>query len=394
MKNLTVSTFGLLLSFSLLVGCKRDAEPENGPVAEAKTQLFQKQGERLAYTNSDSVSQIKVSDLAPTDVLVAINGRAITVSDWRDRLDFESAVFSYQYRNRPESQREAERAKFLTMRGPAILGQLAAQYWVGDYLADIGASFDSKQLEDERNRLVKAFKFKGTYSDLVKTFKSNSDYADAQLLYPRYVRLARECFDPTCAEVSESEIEVGLAKMEEYYQFATASNTVTYAMCSNLVKRLQKETIDFAVVARQIGVQDLDEAAQWDRFEPAEIEDSQLRAWVFSAPVGSVGGPFLLDDGLSVVKILDREAGTMEPSLASGGVAAVELARMTFDYVEPEPEPRTREHVREALLEWKGTRAQKKMFESFQEEHPLVFPHGSNLDFDMATILKGDNDEK
>lgn len=391
----------MILSFVLAAfcGCKRadsaDAAGEDHPSDQkGGTVVVESSGERGDYKDSSSTNEVRVSSLKADDVLVAVNGRPVTVADWRRRLDFEKALFTLRHKDKSAARLEADLKSFLSMRGQQILNQLVAQYLVADYLAENKVSFAESDREAERERQVKAMHLKISYEKLASDLGPDIGYADAQFLYPFYVKLAREHFDPACKAVSDQEIDAGLERMESYYQMATASNAVTYAACSNLIARLQGERTDFAVQARLAGVQDLEEAGYWDSFEPSEIEDPELKQWAFKAPVGSVGGPFLLEDGLSIVKILEREEGTEEASLASGGVAAVELARMTFDYIEPEPEPRTREHVREALLQWKAGQVQKRMFEDFQERSPLVFPNGRDLDFDMDVILKGDNDAK
>ena len=64
------------------------------------------------------------------------------------------------------------------------------------------------------------------------------------------------------------------------------------------------------------------------------------------------------------------------------------LARITFYLVVPEPEPRTREFVKETLMTWKIDQVQKKLFDKLHAEMRLEYPHGSNFVF--AVTEKGE----
>ena len=147
---------------------------------------------------------------------------------------------------------------------------------------------------------------------------------------------------------------------------------------------------DFSEIGLKRGEYEPKEASYWDRMEYSEIakENKTMAEWSFKAPIGSIGGPFELDDGLSIVKILERSEGTLHDSDASERVADVTLARITYYLVVPEPEPRTREFVRDSLTIWKKEQAQKGLFDELHSEMKLEYPHGTNFVF--TCNAKGD----
>ena len=137
--------------------------------------------------------------------------------------------------------------------------------------------------------------------------------------------------------------------------------------------------LDFVEAAKKYSVFGPDEAERWTMDEYSEIANEKLRDWAFSAPVGSIGGPFDVPDGLAIVKIVDRSDGPLEPSLASELVANVTLSRIGFYMIVPDPEPRTREHVREALTKWKMKNAQMSFFKELHDGMKIEYPQGTNF---------------
>ena len=135
---------------------------------------------------------------------------------------------------------------------------------------------------------------------------------------------------------------------------------------------------DDIAAAKKYSVFGPDEAVRWQICEYGEITCEELRDWAFSAPVGSIGGPFDVPDGLVIAKIVERTEGTLEESAVSEQVANVTLARIGFYMVVAEPEPRTREHVYEALMKWKAQNVQKLFFKSLHEGMKIEYPQGTN----------------
>ena len=187
-------------------------------------------------------------------------------------------------------------------------------------------------------------------------------------------------FDPAVTNVSEAEIDAGLARLDAYTARAVASNRVTWATCSNALARV-RSGVDFAAVNREFGGMDEEEAKEWGFFSRKELENDALRTWAFGAKVGEVGGPFDLDDGLSLVKVLKHEKGTAEDTMASAGVESVTLARITFPMIVEQPEPRTRDHCRRVLQAQNVRWAKKRLFEKLFGEVKIDYPNGNSLDF-------------
>ncbi|MGN0851950.1 MAG: peptidylprolyl isomerase [Kiritimatiellia bacterium] len=317
----------------------------------------------------------------PDVAMAVVDGARVTVGDYRARCRIEL----WMYKRRRPNLADAALRQFVASRSDVVLPELMNQRLIDRYLAAAGVAFDEAQMDKAVAAVWARIGEKRPPADVAAEIGVPEAFLRRQFAAPAMVEAAVRAFDPDSAKISEAEIDAGLARQAAYAERARATNALNYAACSNALARVRAGE-DFAAVGSACGQQDTDEAAAWGDFEPDELDSEALRAWAFTAPVGSVGGPFELEDGLSIVKILAREAGTLADSLASKGVASVSLARITFRLADEEPEPRTRAHVRKALLNWKAKQAQKALFADLHGKMKVDYPNGRNFRVDPASV--------
>ena len=333
---------------------------------------------------------------AKDEVLVTVNGTPITCGEFQARLELEKNIFKYRRRKSTKSREalEKELLGFAQSRVAQVMPTLINQILTKAAMKTEGLAFDGQVVSNVLSKACAAFGVKkGGDAALAKALAVDTAFLRDQLLDPERVRLLREHFEPSSLTVSEKEIDEGLGRQTHYYERAIASNAVTYVTCSNVLNRVLKGEMDFKAAAQRYAA-DPDAAEEGEEFDLEDFETDvaalkphleKLKAWAFSAPVGSVSGPWEMEDGLSIVKILAREGGTLNRSVVSlEDEAEVTLARITFEMLEPEPEPRTREFVRESLLKWKADQAQKAMFKKLHDEMKLVYPHGKKIVYKFA----------
>lgn len=325
---------------------------------------------------------VNVFTAPDSTVLVKVNGEDVTAKDFRDRYGVEEAIYRLKNRNKPVDQLEQGTAVFMGKRKFQILALLVNQRLISGYLAKESQKIADDEAESALNASLRKLAHRGTLGEYAAKLKVDASYLREQLLVPVEEKKAYECFGGGPIVVTEAEIDEGIARQNSYYDRAVASNAVTYVTCSNLYKRIVNERLDFKETGKKYGQYNPEEAEYWERMEASEIENADMKKWAFTAPVGSIGGPFDLGDGLSIVKILERTDGTLEDSAVSLGVADVSLARITFYMLDPEPEPRTREFVRKALYNREMKRRLKKLFEKLHSEMNLEYPYGNNFMFD------------
>lgn len=333
----------------------------------------------------DTQGPIAVLTAPERTVLVRVNDVDITAGDFRRRLDFECGTYGFGVRHAKNPPKDPERriGAFASHRYERILPQLIHVALLNGYLAD---SCGGPKVEGAEAFVAKKLKRLGgkpgeklSQEEFAREIGVPLAYLKDQLLIELRDRKAREHFDPACTNVSEQEIDEGLARLDAYTARAIATNRVTWAICSNALARA-KSGEDFKAVGKAFGIDD-EEVAEWGDFMREELEDEKLKAWAFAAKVGEIGGPFDLEDGLSIVKVIARTDGAESASLAAQEVASVKLARINFLMVEENPEPRTREHCRKALLDWKAQDAQTRLFTNLFNKARIAYPNGTEMNF-------------
>lgn len=333
---------------------------------------------------------------AKDEVLVTVGGMPITCGEWQARLDLEKNIFRYRRRKSRKTREAFERELlgFAQTRVAQIMPTLINQILIKAAMKAEGITLDEGVVSNVLVQSCSSFGVrKGGSEALARALSVDAAYLKDQLLDPVRVKVMREHFDPSSRTVSEKEIDEGLERQTRYYERAIASNAVTYVTCSNVLNKVLGGKMDFKVAAHRYSA-DPDSADEGEEFDLEDFETdvkalkphmAKLKKWAFTAPIGSVSGPWEMEDGLSIVKILSREGGTLNRSVVSlEDEAEVTLARITFEMVEPEPEPRTREFVRESLLKWKADQAQKAMFKKLHDEMKLVYPHGKKIVYKFA----------
>jgi len=317
--------------------------------------------------------------------LVKVGDRVITAGDFRRRFAYETGVFSFTMKNAKQAPKDPEKrlAIFESQRLPRIVPQLVHCALLDQYLDTSCGGRDVKDADKEVENAVLHFLPKKQRAlgldGLVKAIGTTPEYFKEQILVSAREEKARLVFDPASKTVSEKEVDEGLARMDAYTARAVASNQVIWVSASNVLARV-KSGADFAELGNNVGDAG-HESEEWGSFEQSELESVPLRTWAFSAKVGEVGGPFEVEDGLSIVKLLDRQGGTAESSLASAQTAEVTLARINLPMIDENPEPKTREHCHKALLGWKARDAKKRLFEKLLKETKIEYPNGDKLDF-------------
>ena len=339
-----------------------------------------------------STDGIAVFSAPAETVLARVGERAITVGDFRKRLNFETSVYRLTMMNSKHKPKDAEKrlAGFERSRLRLVLPQLVHVALLDGYLE---SACGGAAVKDEEAILARSVKKLGAkigkkgaaLAEVAAEIGVEPDYLKKQFLIPPQETKARLCFDPASTNVTEKEIDEGLARLDAYTARAIATNRVMRAACSNAFAAV-KSGGDFVAVAKRFGAETPAEETEWgwfsrDDFDMLAKDCPGFAEWAFKAKAGEIGGPFELDDGLSIVKVVGHQEGTERVSMAAEKTEEVQLARINFPIAVENPEPRTREHCREALLDWKARDAQKRLFEKLFKDATIEYPNGMKMNF-------------
>lgn len=331
---------------------------------------------------------------APAKTVIARVGETeITVGDYRKRLSYEMGVYRLTMMNSKHKPKDAEKrlAGFEQSRLRTILHRLVHIALLDRYLE---SACGGPAVKDEEKIVARAVKKLGakigrkgaSLDEVAGAIGIEPGYLKKQFLIPPQEVKARLVFDPASTNVTEKEIDEGLQRMDAYTARAVASNKTTRATCERALAEVRKPGADFAAIAKTCGAENPGEAVEWGWFNREDFEMiakgcPAFRRWAFTAKVGDIGGPFDIDDGLSIVKVVGHQAGSEKESMATKQVEEVQLVRINFAMAEENPEPRTREYCRDALLNWKAEDAQNRLFTKLFNEATIDYPNGAKLNF-------------
>lgn len=385
-KNIAVLLAGCLF---LLGGCGRD-EAANGIKKDVENNV------------AAGVNPCLGKD---SDVLVVVNGQPVTSGDFKRRLDLERAIVRYRIRQVVKNPDRKDAAAgvdkyvddYSKDRMPRIIPELVNNVLVAQAMVKYGVvvSNEAEKAAIKRSSLSFGVK-KGGESEVAKKLGyKDASFLREQFLLPGRYNALREKMQPESMVVTEKEIDEGLERQNKYYERAIASNTVTYATCSNVLAQIKSGKVDFADAGQkyaQVNPESVVEGEEFDNDDFATENDAykkplaDLKKWAYKAEIGDVSGPWEMEDGLSIVKLLARTGRGASAEEESDEPDEVKLARITFVMLEPEPEPRTREFVKESLLKWKAGKAQEAMFKKLHAEMKLEYPLGTNFSFSVSSV--------
>lgn len=324
-----------------------------------------------ATLESQSVDLMTVDDKF---VIARIGNQEITKADVKRQLDFESEIWKIKNRKLSVDSYNHGLKRFRAVRQNKMIPQVVNYALIDQYVADKNIVFDEGEMNSEITDFFRNLSYRKGIDAFASEIGFDREYCVKRICNSKRVESILAASGDV--SVTEEEIDAGLKRLDDYYERATASNSVTWVSCSNALARISSGE-EFSAVAKSLPEGNA-EATRWYSFFPWEIENAALRKWAFSAPIGSIK-EFDIEDGLSIVKILSRADGAMVQSMAAENEAEVELARINFTMLETEPEPRTREHVRDELSRWKRRNSQKAFFDVLMNDLELTFPHGTNI---------------
>lgn len=175
-------------------------------------------------------------------------------------------------------------------------------------------------------------------------------------------------------EVTEEDMEAGRLQIAEYNAMCDATNQLVMARGQQLMKEIS-EGQDFDLLALAVSESGELDSTLWGEFTRAELENQELREAAFTKPVGSVAGPFDTDEGLAIIKIVDRAVGGQD---SPNELEYVELNRILLRMGLKKEIP-SDEQLRQDLLKKKREKHLVPFIDALKEKFTVKFPHGSQL---------------
>ena len=325
-----------------------------------------------------------ITELADDDVVVAVDGVGLTRRELLDISRFQAAIYSIAINTSMADERVVAFQMGCEQEG-------VSEFVLQQILAQEAKRRDFKVTAEMEKEQI------GVFADLLKISRSDATYESlARAAGVSATTIRRYLEGNQLAQLVQSSLQVDAESVD----IAEASNLVARidlindeCAASNELQRVAlKEALSsveggrsFKEAAEEFSEIKPNEGEFWGTFSKKELalyehKGVDFTEWAFSAPVGSVTKePVQLDDGVAIVKILDRVEGVEVPSIvATVGVGSVDLARITRRAFDP-PKRLTPEEARASIAAERTKNAQVEYNQKLFMASHVEYPNGTNL---------------
>ena len=324
-----------------------------------------------------------IMEMSGRDVIVRVNGVDITKRDF-DKLQAAYGMMYGLANGHGVDLTNPRIQRFMKGRAPAAPQELMRRELMRQEAVKVKVAANPQEVAAAKEGLAKSFR-----KSKVKDFEEAASrmgaevaqYVEGLIVSDVQSKDLRRHLSPESFEVSEKEIDEGLARVKRVQDGCVASNKLVRAK----IAAARAEVLagkDFAEVASRSSRGGKDEAKEWESIQFEDVaEDSPLRSFLAKAKVGDISDLIEWEDGLMFVKVLKVSKGDAE---AGGGTSKTfDLGRVVVN-IWDRPDDMTRDEVRAQLLKWKEQKVQESLGERLFKEAVLEFPNGTNW-FAVAT---------
>lgn len=338
-----------------------------------------------------------MAELADSAVFLRVNGQSFTKHDYL----VASSLFDKMHRMRagdplvgpnPKAERATElRSKYTVseIERRALMAQFAKENKV--------EASEENVKKAERLFLKEVGRSKEKIEDVIAEYGKEDGALLAEYLKGDAVDLTlREHFDPSnTLHITDADIMAVSNAIQRSIVIAAESNKIEKAILNTAILAI-KDGLPFAEAANKYSLLP-EEAIEWEVFDNDDLSEiKELRQWVKSAKIGDVSGILELDDGFSVVKLLDYEKeddDEEEKPLALKPVLSQDVLDKDDDDLPEESwtlvricrkswepfEPMKREEIVNDLYKLRSNEIQKKIGDAIMAKAVVEWPHGTNL---------------
>jgi|GEM_PF-1594148 len=318
-----------------------------------------------------------IEQMAADDVIVAINGVSLTREKYDDAIGVKETL---QKLSKPKASAQ-ELNSFRTYWSRGVINEYVARQAVlqaartknhqaSDVAVQLSRADMCKLMKVEDEALEQKFIEMGRQGRALKVLLEENTM----------IRSFREAEHQQKLTVSKEEVDDHLKKIKAYHERSEATNQLVIAKGKAICEELKKGA-DFLKLVEQYSEGGDKPVGEWGSFLKGEIENAQIRNAAFSLPVGSVSEPFDTEEGLVIIKVLQRTSEVQGPTTVPSGPAIVKLGRILLRMAEGglHVPPPSREDVEKAILDLKVKNLQNEWIPSLVAKAQIEYPNGTNF---------------
>ena len=279
----------------------------------------------------DETKSVLMKDLSPRDVIVRVNGVGITKHDFLVRRSLNEKV--YRLRNKIELGAKNKKAKrYIQSMEKSIPNEYIRHELIRQAADEAGITVSEKRIKSEYKKFLN---YIGRPKDSMEKVIALIGEEEGRVLVD-FMRdgIRGELLRDTLATngyytVTDEMVSNHLARIAAWNKNADRLNERARKKASQFREKVINGG-DFTELGKKVAQLFPEYAEKWDSFQLMEFteENQQLRDWLATANTGDISGPIDLDDGIAIVKVVDKwkepQGEGHEP------VDEFELVRCTF----------------------------------------------------------------
>ena len=373
--------------------------------------------EKRTHEKKSSTFYFPVDELAPTTVVIRINGKAVTQSDYMDWYRLKMDIFRRKNKIKRNKKTKAL-SDFAKVCRSKMCFDLVRRELFLQYSASNGVALTAARSEKAARTLaMKIGQKNGDLDAIVKEFGDH--YGPLLIAAVRDEELMRACVEVSSTnnllKVSHEEAVAQMERIKAMNKKAKKQNVVqreralatrqeilakVSAQSTNVVSDLVNDmmtvslpgksemdfksnsAVAFATIFAEVTAANADlekdDGEEWDTLELGELQaDDELAKWLMTAKPGDISEPLDMDDGLAIVGLKSKYMGEapegIKPQMQH------EVVRCTFFAYEEYEEPDSLDELIKIMLEERRRKATTALVNNLINGAKIDYPLGEEI---------------
>lgn len=359
-----VSMAALVAVLTIVGGCKDKKDSET--VRQGAISLYP--SEPGVYVGSQSKS---IAEMQPDDVIVSVNGRTLTRSEYDLML---ASVAQLHRANNPGSnpQQLASRAAY---RAKRMVREFITKEMLLQEAERQGVEATPAHWQEAGRALEKIAAEKNVEIDQL----ADAAESELRLAYQvarenaRILALRQQHFGASL-QVTPEDIAGAKKRIAEYNRICAVTNQLVLSRAKVIVERIRGGE-DFFAVALDATEDEEYPDGQWGELTRFDFDEPEVEKEAFVLEVGKVSDPIMTDDGVVIIKVLERKGIDTPVALEE---PTVTLGRILLMIGHP-IEGKTDEILHHEIGQERLRQLQTPWFQEMRKKTRLEYPNGTNF---------------
>ena len=382
-----------LLCILLIVGCEPKTEDksravnESSKVSSKSSNDANKQKKIEEKPESNEIKRWKtkklavVDMLAPTSVVMRVNGEAITKGEFITWERARTKAWSMAKGWKPDTV-NAETRKYRLQNRARALAELLKHTLIGQYAKAEGIVPDKKELAYRERRFLRMVKKpKSTFEDVIAIFGEAEGAALRRVVQGDALTMAvlEHSTSNNLRHVSAEEFTNRVEFVKKWNARADETNAAVRVRAAKAKAEILGGAY-FADVAKKYADFLPEQGEKWDTFYLDDFEgDDPLGQWLARSETGDISDPLDLDDGISIVGLKMKYESSLSES-NKPPVYAYDVVRCPFyAYEKLDDFDGDEKSIIDDIIEKRRQLAMNELRDRLIKKAKIEFPSGDNL---------------